>query len=179
MVEIAKALSRDARLIVLDEPSAVLADAELDGLFRVMRRLAEKGVAFIYISHRLNEVFRITDRVIVMKDGRVVATEPTGDLTPERLVRLMVGRDLDAIYGAREATCRPRPGSRSWPSGACAVTASSATSTSRWRPARSSGSPGWRDRAGRRSCAPSTAPTRSMRARIAIDGDPRPDPVAA
>jgi ribose transport system ATP-binding protein len=94
MVEIAKALSRDARIIVLDEPSAVLADAELVGLFGVMRRLAEKGVAFIYISHRLNEVFQITDRVTVMKDGRVVATEPTSALDVDRLVRLMVGRDL-------------------------------------------------------------------------------------
>jgi ribose transport system ATP-binding protein len=101
MVEIAKALSRDARLIVLDEPSAVLADAELEGLIRVMRRLAEKGVAFIYISHRLDEVFRITDRVTVMKDGRVVATERTADMDPERLVRLMVGRDLGMIYGER------------------------------------------------------------------------------
>jgi ribose transport system ATP-binding protein len=104
MVEIAKALSRDARLIVLDEPSAVLADAELEGLFLVMRRLAEKGVAFIYISHRLNEVFRITDRVTVMKDGRVVATSATREMTSEALVRLMVGRDLGDIYGQRRAT---------------------------------------------------------------------------
>ncbi len=104
MVEIAKALSRDARLIVLDEPSAVLADAELEGLFRVMRRLTEKGVAFIYISHRLNEVFRITDRVTVMKDGRVVATTPTRDLTSEDLVRQMVGRDLGDIYGERRSS---------------------------------------------------------------------------
>lgn len=103
MVEIAKALSRDARLIVLDEPSAVLADAELEGLFRVMRRLTEKGVAFIYISHRLNEVFRITDRVTVMKDGRVVATSATREMTSEALVRLMVGRDLGDIYGERRA----------------------------------------------------------------------------
>jgi ribose transport system ATP-binding protein len=66
-----------------------------------MHRLAEKGVAFIYISHRLNEVFRITDRVTVMKDGRVVATERTADMTPDRLVRLMVGRDLGQIYGER------------------------------------------------------------------------------
>ena len=94
MVEIAKALSRDARLIVLDEPSAVLADAELHGLFTVIRRLAEKGVAFVYISHRLNEVFRITDRVTVMKDGQVVATAPTAELSPAQLVRLMVGRDM-------------------------------------------------------------------------------------
>jgi len=109
MVEIAKALSRDARIIVLDEPSAVLADAELDGLVRVMHRLAEKGVAFIYISHRLNEVFRITDRVTVMKDGQVVATEATTDLTPDRLVRLMVGRDLGDIYGTRPTSATREP----------------------------------------------------------------------
>jgi ribose transport system ATP-binding protein len=94
LVEIAKALSRDARIIVLDEPSAVLGDTELAGLFEVMRRLAAKGVAFVYISHRLHEVFQITDRVTVMKDGAVVATSPTGDLTQDTLVRLMVGRDV-------------------------------------------------------------------------------------
>ena len=94
MVEIAKALSRDARLIVLDEPSAVLGDAELQGLFAVIRRLTAKGTSFIYISHRLGEVFKITDRVTVMKDGHVVATEPTANLTPAHLVRLMVGRDV-------------------------------------------------------------------------------------
>ena len=106
MVEIAKALSRDARVIVLDEPSAVLGDAELRGLFGVIRRLAERGVAFIYISHRLNEVFEITDRVTVMKDGRVVADTPTGDLTHERLVRLMVGRDIGDITRPERARAR-------------------------------------------------------------------------
>ena len=104
MVEIAKALSRDARLIVLDEPSAVLGDAELHGLFTVMRRLAEKDVAFIYISHRLNEVFQVTDRVTVMKDGKVVASSATREMTPATLVRLMVGRDL-----AEERIERTRP----------------------------------------------------------------------
>jgi ribose transport system ATP-binding protein len=101
MVEIAKALSRDARVIVLDEPSAVLGDAELRGLFGVIRRLAEKGVAFVYISHRLNEVFQIADRVTVMKDGRVVADRPTRELTHDDLVRLMVGRDVGEIYPPR------------------------------------------------------------------------------
>jgi ribose transport system ATP-binding protein len=96
MVEIARALSREARLIVLDEPSAVLGDAELAGLFQAMRRLAGRGVAFVYISHRLDEVFRIADRVTVMKDGRVVGTEPTSELTADRLVRLMVGREVAA-----------------------------------------------------------------------------------
>jgi ribose transport system ATP-binding protein len=101
MVEIAKALSRDARIIVLDEPSAVLGDAELEGLFRVMRRLAEKGVGLIYISHRLHEVYQVTHRVTVMKDGRVVADAPTTSLGPDDLVRLMVGRDLGDVYGER------------------------------------------------------------------------------
>jgi ribose transport system ATP-binding protein len=114
MVEIARALSRDARLVVLDEPSAVLGDAELDGLFAVVRRLAERGVAVVYISHRLNEVFRITDRVVVMKDGRVVASEPTRELDPDRLVRLMVGREVGDIYGARPPMATdPATGERS------------------------------------------------------------------
>lgn len=99
MVEIAKALSRDARIMVLDEPSAVLGDAELEGLFRVMRRLAAKGVGLIYISHRLNEVYQITHRVTVMKDGAVVADAATSSLGPDELIRLMVGRDLGDIYG--------------------------------------------------------------------------------
>jgi ribose transport system ATP-binding protein len=101
MVEIAKALSREARIIVLDEPSAVLGEVELEGLFRVMRRLASDGVGLIYISHRLNEVYRITGRVMVMKDGRVVADAATSSLGPDDLVRLMVGRDLGDIYGHR------------------------------------------------------------------------------
>ena len=96
MVEIARALSRDARIIVLDEPSAVLGDAELEGLFGVMRRLTERGVGFMYISHRLREVFQVTDTVTVLKDGAVVASAPTASLTQSELVELMVGRQLDA-----------------------------------------------------------------------------------
>ena len=75
----------------------------------MIRRLAAKGVAFIYISHRLDEVFQITDRVMVMKDGEVVATEPTGDLTPARLVQLMVGRDV-----AEDRIRAGRPARRAW-----------------------------------------------------------------
>ena len=106
MVEIAKALSRDARIIVLDEPSAVLGDAELQGLFAVMRRLTERGVGFIYISHRLREVFDVTDTVTVLKDGAVVAAASTATLTPDRLVGLMVGRELEV----EEARPPARPG---------------------------------------------------------------------
>ena len=141
-----------------------------DGLVRVMRRLAEKGVAFIYISHRLNEVFRITDRVTVMKDGRVVATEPHRRPDPRRLVRLMVGRDLGEIYG-RAARRRPRATSALDGPRSDAARASSTTSTFDVRePARSSASPGWPARAGPRCCARSTAPTRSTRARSRSSG---------
>jgi ribose transport system ATP-binding protein len=104
MVEIAKALSRDARIIVLDEPSAVLGDAELHGLFGVIRRLAQRGVGFVYISHRLREVFEITDSVTVLKDGAVVTSAPTRELTPDRLVTLMVGREM-----AADVIPAPRP----------------------------------------------------------------------
>ncbi len=104
MVEIAKALSREARLIVLDEPSAVLGDAELEGLFAVIRRLAGQGVAFVYISHRLNEVFEIADRVTVMKDGQAVGTDSVKNLTPPRLIEMMVGRELSEIYPKRNPT---------------------------------------------------------------------------
>ena len=101
MVEIAKALSRDARLIVLDEPSAVLGVSELEGLFTVIRRLAKQGVSFIYISHRLNEVFEIADRVTVMKDGQVVGIDMVSNFTPSRLIQMMVGRKLSEIYPKR------------------------------------------------------------------------------
>jgi ribose transport system ATP-binding protein len=104
MVEIAKALSRDAQLIVLDEPSAVLGEAELEGLFSVIRHLAKQGVSFIYISHRLNEVFEIADRVTVMKDGQVVGTDAVHELTTSRLIQMMVGRELSEIYPKRTAT---------------------------------------------------------------------------
>jgi len=104
MVEIAKALSREARLIVLDEPSAVLGDAELEGLFAVIRRLAGQGVSFVYISHRLNEVFEIADRVTVMKDGQVVGTDAVRNLTPPHLIQMMVGRELSEIYPKRNPT---------------------------------------------------------------------------
>lgn len=98
MVEIAKALSRNARIIVLDEPSAVLGDSELIGLFEVINRLSAQGVSFIYISHRLSELFQITQRVTVLKDGEGVGTKNTDELTNDQLVSMMVGRELKDIY---------------------------------------------------------------------------------
>lgn len=105
MVEIAKAMSKNAKIIVLDEPTAVLGENELQGLFKLVKKLAKTGVSFIYISHRLNEVFEITDRVTIMKDGQVVATDETKNLDTIRLVKGMVGREVKDIYPIR--VCNP------------------------------------------------------------------------
>jgi ribose transport system ATP-binding protein len=98
MVEIARALSQNADLIVMDEPSAILAGQELDSLFATIRSLIEQGVTIIYISHRLNEVFEIADDVTVLKDGRVVGVQPIGEVTRARLIQMMVGRPLEEIF---------------------------------------------------------------------------------
>jgi rhamnose transport system ATP-binding protein len=102
LVLICKALAQEARLIIYDEPSAILTQREADTLFGVIRRLQERGVATIYISHRLEEVFEIADRVTIMKDGQVVATQPRSELTVGQVVELMAGRKLHAGV-AREA----------------------------------------------------------------------------
>ncbi len=94
MVEIAKALSVDARVLVMDEPSATLTEPELQLLFAQIRRLKAAGVSVIYISHRLEEIFEIADRVTVLRDGRHIATEAVADLTAADIVRMMVGREL-------------------------------------------------------------------------------------
>ena len=94
MVEIAKALTLDARIIVMDEPSATLTDHELTALFTLIRTLRRQGMGIIYISHRLEEVFTIGDRVTVMRDGEHVETKAVCDLDREEIIRLMVGREL-------------------------------------------------------------------------------------
>jgi ribose transport system ATP-binding protein len=101
MVEIASALSRHARIVVLDEPSAVLGGAELENLFAIIRRLAAEGVGFIYISHRLQEVFAICDRVTVLRDGAVVGTREVAAVDSGALIGMMVGRALTDIYPER------------------------------------------------------------------------------
>ncbi|MXX84713.1 MAG: sugar ABC transporter ATP-binding protein [Chloroflexi bacterium] len=98
LVEIAKALSQDADLIVMDEPSAILAGGELDQLFAIIAALKAQGVTIVYISHRLEEVFRIADEVTVLKDGEVVDSRPIQQLDRATLVRLMVGRSLEEIF---------------------------------------------------------------------------------
>ncbi len=92
MVEIAKAVSHNLKILILDEPSAALTEREIDDLFAIMRDLAKKGVAMIYISHRLDEIGVITDRVTVLRDGEYVGTRETKELTKEEMINMMVGR---------------------------------------------------------------------------------------
>lgn len=94
LVEIAGALSQDCRLLVLDEPTAALSDPEIDKLFDNVRRLQSEGVGIIYVSHRMDEIRRIANRITVLRDGRRVATHAVGDVTPTDLVREMAGHDL-------------------------------------------------------------------------------------
>jgi len=98
LVEIAKALSQEARILVLDEPTAALTDAEVETLFGILNRLRERGVGMIYISHKLDEVFRMSDRITVLRDGRTVGTEPTAALTEASVIARMVGREVGDIF---------------------------------------------------------------------------------
>ncbi len=95
LTEIAKCLVRQARLIVMDEPTAALTERETDALFALIGRLKAQGVAFVYISHRLEELPRIADRVTVLRDGKAIETRPIGELPRDELIRLMVGRSLE------------------------------------------------------------------------------------
>jgi ribose transport system ATP-binding protein len=94
MVEIAKALSFDSKIIVMDEPSATLTEHELAALFDLISELKRQGIGMIYISHRLEEIFTIGDRVTVMRDGQYIATKPVNEVTREEIIRMMVGREL-------------------------------------------------------------------------------------
>lgn len=103
-VEIAKALSFGAKLIIMDEPSATLTPAEIDRLFAVIRDLKRAGVSIIYISHHLDEIFEIGDRVTVLRDGELVATDDIKNVTKDMIIRWMVGRDLTNTYPPRTTT---------------------------------------------------------------------------
>jgi ribose transport system ATP-binding protein len=103
LVEIAKALSFEPRILVLDEPTAALSPHEVDALFDRVRRLRDNGLTVLYISHRLKEIFELTDRITVLKDGRRVDTVDTAQVDTRRLVQMMVGRDLDHYFPPRAA----------------------------------------------------------------------------
>ncbi len=102
IVEIAKAISKEAKILVMDEPTAALSAEETQSLFSIIRTLKAKGVAIIYISHRLKEIFEITDRVTVLRDGKNVGTLKTEDTDANKLVEMMVGRDIKDMYPKKE-----------------------------------------------------------------------------
>jgi ribose transport system ATP-binding protein len=108
MVEIAKALARHARLLIMDEPTATLTPGETEALFALMAKLKAEGTTIVYISHKLDEVERTTDEVVVMRDGRFVAQEATAKLTRHAMANLMVGRELSALYPPKDPA--PAPG---------------------------------------------------------------------
>lgn len=98
LVEIAKALSHNARILVLDEPTAALTDAEAESLLLILESLRARGIGVIYISHRLAEVFRLSDRITVLRDGKTVSTESTGESDQQRLIAQMVGREVSQLF---------------------------------------------------------------------------------
>ncbi len=101
LVEIAKAISKGVKLLVLDEPTAPLTNEEIEGLFRVMTTLKEEGVTMIYISHRMDEIFRVSDRITVLRDGESIKTINTADTNRSELINLMVGRQLTESFPER------------------------------------------------------------------------------
>ena len=172
IVSIARSLSRDVRLLIMDEPSAILDDTEIETMFGVMRRLAADGVGVIYISHRLDEIRRIGDRVTVLSDGATVASGLPASTPSDELVVRMVGRELanlvpDRATGGAEVLLevRGRPGfpmSRTCPSNST--------------PGRCSGSPAWLVRAGANSFERSMAWTTEMPVRCWSMATPPAEP---
>lgn len=98
MVEICKALSSDAEIIIMDEPTAMLNNNEVERLYGIIRKLKSQGKTIVYISHRMKEIFDITDTVSVLRDGKYIGTKPTAELDGEQIVRMMVGRDASSYY---------------------------------------------------------------------------------
>jgi rhamnose transport system ATP-binding protein len=107
LVEIAKALTTNARVIVMDEPTAALTTTEVERLFRIVETLRSRGNAVLFVSHRLEEIFAICQRVTVMRDGRHVLTKPIEELTVQSIIRAMVGRDMDALFPKVQSEAGP------------------------------------------------------------------------
>lgn len=109
MVEIAKALARKARLLIMDEPTATLTPGETQRLFALMAQLKAEGTTLLYISHKLDEVEKVTDEVVVMRDGRFVTRQPTASLTRHAMANLMVGREISDLFPPKEAAPQAEP----------------------------------------------------------------------
>lgn len=103
LVEVARALSLDARVLIMDEPTAALSQREVERLFHVVDSLKKRGVAMMFVGHRMDEIYRVADRIAVLRDGRLVGTELTAELSRERAIQMMVGRALDGLYPSNKA----------------------------------------------------------------------------
>lgn len=103
MIEIGKAVSYDAKIIVMDEPTSSLTEKEVEHLFRIIRKLIEKNSSVIYISHKMEEILRISDDVTVMRDGKWITTQPAGEITIDQIIKMMVGREMTERYPHRTA----------------------------------------------------------------------------
>jgi len=104
MVEIAKAISYNSKIIIMDEPTSAISDKEVGVLFQIIAALKEKNVGIIYISHKMDEIFRIADRITVMRDGKYIGTYPAGELDRNTLISLMVGRELNHLFPEKRST---------------------------------------------------------------------------
>ena len=109
LIEIAKALARDAKIIIFDEPTAALSENETDNLLEIIVGLRERGITCIYISHRLDEVMRIADRVTILRDGKSIRSDSIANLTKNDIVSLMVGRELTSFFPKRSSSRRAGP----------------------------------------------------------------------
>ena len=103
MVEVAKALSMESKILIMDEPTASLTDPEIECLFETIERLKKNGIGIIYISHRLEEIKKIGDRVTVLRDGRYIGSKPKSEIEITELVKMMVGRDVESLYANSNA----------------------------------------------------------------------------
>lgn len=103
MIEIAKAISYDSKILVLDEPTSSLTEKEVEHLFSILKRIVEKGIGIIFITHKMDEVMRIADDVTVMRDGRWIATKRTGEITEKEIISMMVGREMNEMFPERTA----------------------------------------------------------------------------
>lgn len=102
MVEIAKSLVKEPKIIIMDEPTSALSDKEVKNLFRIINKLRDEGKAIIYISHRMEEIFEITDKIAVLRDGKYIGTISTKEATTDELIKMMVGREMDQIYPEKD-----------------------------------------------------------------------------
>ena len=111
-MEIAKALSLDASVLIMDEPASALSVRERERLFSLIDKLRSRGITILYVSHSLEEIFRLADRVTVLKDGELVCTKPIGETSPGELITSMVGRKLDRVFPAEGGAARAASSSK-------------------------------------------------------------------